>query len=85
MLSITKLVVLVLAVLGAWYLFRFAERANEARAARFGSGGAKAENNPKATKAGKREIEDLVKCQQCGSYVSANAHSCGREDCPYPR
>ena len=85
MFSITKLVVLALAVLGAWVLFRFTARVNEARAARFGSAGARAENNPKTAKASKLEIEDLVKCRQCGSYVAANAHSCGREDCPYPR
>ena len=83
MLSLTKLIVLFLAIGGAWYLFRIGTRVNQARADRFGADGAKAE---KATaKSNKREIEDLVKCRQCGSYVSPSARACSREDCPYPR
>jgi hypothetical protein len=30
-------------------------------------------------------IEDMVRCPTCGTYVTASARACGREDCPRRR
>jgi len=31
------------------------------------------------------DVETMIECRVCGSYVSASgARSCGRDDCPYP-
>ena len=29
-----------------------------------------------------KQIEDMVKCRACGSYMTADAGACGRADCP---
>ncbi|MBT4890495.1 MAG: hypothetical protein HON65_13185 [Rhodospirillales bacterium] len=32
------------------------------------------------------DVQLMIECKPCGSYVAASgAHSCGRDDCPYPK
>jgi len=35
-----------------------------------------------STDKSQRQIEDMVRCATCGTYVTASARSCGRTDCP---
>ena len=31
------------------------------------------------------QVEDMVACPQCGTYVAVgDTHNCGKRDCPYP-
>ena len=76
-----KLVFLVGAVAGVWYLFKMLANPStppaepEAQAPRRAA-------NPTARN--RLEAEDMVACKVCGTYVSANnARSCGRPDCPW--
>ncbi len=40
-------------------------------------------NAPSAADAG--DVETMIECKICGSYVAASgARSCGRDNCPYP-
>lgn len=40
-------------------------------------------NAPSAADA--EDVETMIECKVCGSYVAASgARSCGRDDCPFP-
>lgn len=86
---LTKLVFTILAVIVVWYGFKWVARMQEMRdhIAKGGlsAGGPGAEKASKETNGPDKDIEDMVKCKVCDSFVAANnAVSCGREDCPYP-
>lgn len=77
---LTKFVFTIFAVVAVWYVFKWVARMQEMRnqEAKGGSGAKKA-NGPV------KDIEDMVKCKACDSFVAANnAVSCGRDDCPLP-
>ncbi len=76
--SVGKLLVLVLIIVGVWYGFKLFSRLESAR-----KGELKDEGRKPARKG--PEAEEMVSCPVCGTYVpSSNAGSCGRPDCPYP-
>ena len=88
-LSLTKLLTLAILILIVWYGFKYAARveavkqALRAEAVRRrqggGGGGMRGDMRPTA-----RPVEDLVKCQRCGSYVAAvGAANCGKPGCPW--
>ena len=81
--SLSKLVVLAAIIALVWYGFKWVGRVNrlrEEREARAGAAGAKVEDG------GGQGVEDMVKCEVCGTFVAARgARHCGREGCPYPR
>jgi hypothetical protein len=90
-LSITKLLTLAILILVVWYGFKYAARleavkqalraeARRRQAGGVGSGG----DTRSGMRATARPVEDLVKCQRCGSYVAASgAANCGKPQCPW--
>lgn len=80
-----KILLLVVAIAALWYGFRIVSRVRavhrhlqeQVEAAR-----AAARANA-AYSAGGGQIEELVKCSQCGEYVSEKATSCDRDGCPF--
>lgn len=83
--SLTKLIVLVAAILAVWYGFRYISRLQyqkEERARLRDKVDRRADGRP-ATGGG-RNAEDTALCAACKAYVPAKgAHNCGRPDCPY--
>jgi hypothetical protein len=93
-LSFTKLLMLAILILIVWYGFKYAARieavkqnlrAEALRHRQGGNGGGngggdmRRERTPAA-----RPVEDLVKCQRCGSFVAAQgAANCGKPQCPW--
>ncbi len=86
--SLTKLVFTIAAVVGVWYVFKWAgriqvrqqEEARERIRREKATGDAEAARRQRAAAA-----EDMIKCPTCGEYVAASAaRSCGKADCPYP-
>ena len=78
--SFFKLVFLVGAVAGVWYLFKMLASPSAPPAKTEAPAPGRAAN---ATARNRLEAEDMVACKVCGTYVSAkNARSCGRADCP---
>jgi uncharacterized protein len=88
--SFGKLLLLAILILIVWYGFKYAARVEavkqnlRAEALRHrqggngGSGGAR-ERTPAA-----RPVEDLVKCQRCGAFVSSvGTANCGKPQCPW--
>jgi uncharacterized protein len=84
-LSFTKLLLLAILILVVWYGFKYAARIEavkqalraEALRRQKRAGGAHLRAAP-------RPVEDLVKCQRCGSYVTASgAANCGKPQCPW--
>ena len=71
--SLPKLLVIAVVIAAIWYFFKFIGRRNQV--------GAKRTATPRSPKK-KLEIEDLVQCAVCGTYVQPDAASCERADCP---
>ncbi len=90
--SFGKLLLLAILILIVWYGFKYAARveavkqtlrAEAIRRRQTGSAGrggdVRGDVRPTA-----RPVEDLVKCQRCGSYVAAvGAANCGKPQCPW--
>jgi uncharacterized protein len=88
--SFGKLLLLAILILIVWYGFKYAARieavkqtlrAEAIRRRQAGDGGSdrRGDRTPAA-----RPVEDLVKCQRCGSYVaSVGAANCGKPQCPW--
>ena len=73
--SLPKLVFTVLLIAVVIYGFKAITRLQEQRERRVKSG----------PKGGVAEVEDMVACDVCGTFVSSRgARACGRGDCPYP-
>ena len=74
--SITKLMVIVAVIAVVWYAFKFIGRRDQL--------GASAKTPRRSAKKKSRdEIEDLVQCGVCGTYVQSGDATCVRGDCPY--
>jgi hypothetical protein len=92
-LSFTKLLLLAILILVVLYGFKYAARIEAVKQAlraealrrrqdRAGSVGGGASGGD--MRAAPRPVEDLVKCQRCGSYVAASgAANCGKPQCPW--
>ncbi len=89
-LSLTKLLFTVAAIAAVWYGFKFMQRVQDRDGDRVGRragrpGVNKDSGNRPAPKDADAEVETMIECRTCGSFVAADgARSCGREDCPYP-
>jgi hypothetical protein len=93
--SLGKLLMLAFLILVVWYGFKYAARieairqslrAEARRRANAGNGGGNigAGMGGGGMRTAARPIEDLVKCQRCGSYVaSQGAGNCGKSGCPW--
>jgi len=83
-LSLGKLLFLAIIITLVWYGFKYVgrvaavqQRAREEMTRRRSQSDAAPPRKP---------VEDLVKCQRCGSFVSAEgAGNCGKPDCPWGR
>ncbi len=74
--SLPKLLVIVAVIAVVWYAFKFIGRRNQV--------GATAKTPRRSTgKKSRDQIEDLVQCTVCGTYVQSGGATCVREDCPY--
>lgn len=79
--SLTKLLVLLAAILAVWYGFKYVSRLQYQREER-----AKLRDEINRGEAGERaaEVEDMAACPACKAYVPAKgARNCGRPDCPF--
>ena len=85
-LSFAKLLVLVGLILAVWYGFKFLARIQALHAAAQRRRAEDGRGTEARSSERDREIEELVKCGLCGSYVPAQGPSpCGRADCPAAR
>ena len=76
-LSVGKLIVLIVVVLGVWYGYKWLGRVQKLNRER---------ERERARLAASKGAEDMVRCAFCESYVTAEgARHCGRANCPYPR
>jgi len=87
-LSLSKLLFTVVVILIVWYGFKWVGRAHEMRQAQLREqrkAARKAARREDAARPAPREVEDMVECRICGSFVAVRgASNCGRADCPYP-
>ena len=79
--GLPKLFVILALLIAAWIAFRWLNKPAAPPVAR---------RRPAAAPQGARgqaaiEVEDLVQCRVCGTYVSAGSPACGRAGCPRPR
>ena len=75
-----KFLLLLLAVAGVWYGFRYVNRPRHV-ARRPPPAAPQAEARTEATP--QARAEDMTACPVCGTYVAeSTARSCGRGDCP---
>jgi hypothetical protein len=90
--SFGKLLLLAILILIVWYGFKYAARVEavkqtlraEAIRRRHGSSGGEGGGSGSGVRPTARPVEDLVKCERCGSYVAAvGAANCGKPQCPW--
>lgn len=86
--SLPKLLVIVAVIAVVWYAFKFIGRRDQLGAAkkapRQGANrGANRAANRAASKKTRDEIEDLVQCTACGTYVQSRGATCARPNCPH--
>lgn len=87
-LSFTKLLLLAILIMIVWYGFKYAARIEAVKQAlraealrRRQAGGVGRRGEMRSTA---RPVEDLVKCQRCGAFVSSQgAANCGKPQCPW--
>ena len=72
--------VIVAVIAVVWYAFKFIERRNQLGAARKAP---RQRANRAADKKTRDEIEDLVQCTACGTYVQSRGATCARPNCPH--
>ncbi len=79
--SLTKLVVLVVAILAVWYGFKYVSRLQYMREERARM---RDEINRRESVGRAVDAEDMAACSSCKAYVPVKgARNCGRPDCPY--
>jgi hypothetical protein len=71
----SKIVLIILVALVAWYVVRWINRPPPRVTRR----------REAPSPGGKATVEDLTACRVCGAYVAASARSCGKPGCPLPR
>ena len=75
--SLTKLVFTIIAVVVVWQGFKWLGRRSDVSVG--GNDGAKKTEKSSA----KANVEEMVKCDTCGTFVADGSKSCGRDDCPF--
>ena len=69
-----KLIVLIAAIVAAWYAFSWLRRYNAVRKA-----------SAQSKKMAVKPAEDMLPCPTCAAYVpAAKSDKCDRADCPHP-
>ena len=77
--SLTKLVFTIIAVVVVWQGFKWLGRMNDISVGR-NDAAKKTEKNSTNAKA---NVEEMVKCDVCGTFVAPDVKSCGKDDCPF--
>lgn len=81
-LGFSKLLFMVIVIAVVWYGFKYAARVEAIRRS-LREELARRQAGP-AARPSARNVEDLVKCAQCGAFVSAtSANNCGKPHCPW--
>ena len=81
--SFAKLIVLIGLILAVWYGLKLVARIQSLHAAAQRRSAEDRRSTEARASARGSEVEELVKCGRCGSYVPARGASpCGRADCP---
>ena len=86
--SLTKLLFTVAAVVGVWYVFKWAGRlqVRQREQAQDRIRRDKATRDADTARRRRAEAaEDMVKCPTCEEFIAASVRrNCGKADCPYP-
>lgn len=84
--TLSKLVVLGLMALGAWYLFRMLASPNPPPSNQPRPNAQARERAGPTAPSRTLEAEDMVRCSVCGTYVAAKgAKACDNPACPWPK
>jgi hypothetical protein len=87
--SLSKLIVLVLVGIGAWYLFRMLAGPNPSKEGPRPNAQSRGRPGPGAANSAPSrtlDAEDMVRCPVCGTYVAAKgARACDNSACPWPK
>ena len=76
--GLLKLVLMIAVGVAAWFGYRYFKRWQAA--------GGKLPTVRRAGQTASNDLEEMVQCRICGTYVTAARPSaCGRADCPYRR
>jgi len=70
----SKIVLIILVALVAWYVVRWINRPPPRVTRR----------REAPSPGGQATVEDLTACRMCGAYVAASARHCGKPGCPLP-
>jgi len=86
-LGFAKLIVLVLAAVGGWYLFRMLGGPSVPRRGAPSGPAPQARERDAGARSGRAiEAQDMVRCTLCGTYVAAEgAKPCDNAACPWRR
>jgi hypothetical protein len=77
--SLSKILILVAIISAIWFGFRLLGQLDRQRrdAAR------KEKGHSRAQHAKPRQVDDMVKCDVCGTFVARGSNGCGKPACPY--
>ena len=77
--SLSKLLVLVAIISAIWFGFRLLGQIdrNRREAAR------KEKEEGRVNRAQSRQVDDMVKCEVCGTFTPRGSKSCGKPGCPF--
>jgi hypothetical protein len=76
MITVPKIVLIILAVIAVWVVFRWLNRAPSSLVRR-------QRPHPQPQPQTRPAVEDLVACRLCGAYVAPGMR-CGKTGCPLP-
>jgi len=86
--SITKLLFTIAAVVGVWYVFKWAGRmqVRQQEQTRDKIRREQAKTEADETRRQRADAaEDMIKCPTCEEFIPSSAtRNCGKADCPYP-
>jgi len=77
--SLGKLLVLVAIISAIWFAFRLLGQIdrNRREAAR------KEKERGRVNRTQSRQVDDMVKCEVCGTFTARGGKSCGKSGCPF--
>ena len=77
--SLSKLLVLIAIISAIWFGFRLLGQIdrNRREAAR------KEKEEGRINRAQSRQVDDMVKCEVCGTFTPRGSKSCGKAGCPF--
>ena len=82
--SISKILLLVLVILGVLYGARLLRQLTGGQGQPKARGGQK-HPEPRAEAQHRGQLDDVVECEKCGVYVATWAGDCGKVGCPFKK